>query len=127
MRTEVPLVLDAIGRPRHARWSIDDAVVCSVGYAMRAVLEGPKLPWGTGWDFRRELVALLREEYGVAAVAARFPSSATRFIHRAAPGELVVAARAIVNLGRLAPEGAGFLALGRARHLGGGLLVPERI
>jgi CRISPR-associated protein Csb2 len=124
MRTEVPLALDTVGRPRHAPWSINDAVTCSVAYAMRAVLERHGVTWGKGWDFRRDLVARMREEYDVRVLAARVPASASPFVHRANEGELVVAARAVINLGRLAPEPGGFLALGRARHMGGGLLVP---
>lgn len=124
MRTDVPLVLDSPGNPRNAPWSIEDGVVCSVGYAMRGVLERDGLEWGGGWAFRRELVSTLRERYGVVVVARRVPASGARFVHRVMPGELVVAAHALVNLGRFADAGAGFLALGRARHLGGGLLVP---
>lgn len=124
MRTDVPLVLDAPGRPRHAPWSLEDAVLCSVGYAMRGVLERAGTAWGAGWAFRRELVALLREEWDVAAVVRRAPGAASRFAHRVPDGELTVAVNAVVRLGRLGPMTGGFLALGRTRHLGGGLLVP---
>jgi CRISPR-associated protein Csb2 len=124
LRTAVPFVLDAPGHPRRGPWSIEDATVCSIGYAMRGVLERAGIEWGRGWEFRRNLVALLRGEYGVSVVARRVPTAASRFLHRADPGELAVAVHAAVNLGRLAPMRGGFLALGRARHLGGGLLVP---
>jgi CRISPR-associated protein Csb2 len=124
--TAVPLVLDVPGRPRQAPWSIADAVVCSIGYAMRGVLERAGHEWGTGWGFRRELVALLREHYGVEAAARRVPVNASRYVHRAPSGDLLVAVHAVVDLGRLAPEPGGFLALGRSRHLGGGLLVETR-
>lgn len=126
MRTAVPLTLDVTGRPRRGEWSLADSVVCSVGYAMRGVLEEGGLSWGRGWSFRRLLVDTLRDRYGVNAIARRVASAASRFVHRAEPGELVVAVHAAVNLGRLAPEHGGFLALGRARHLGGGLLVPAQ-
>lgn len=127
MRTAVPLVIDVNGGPRQGGWTLDDAVVCSVGFAMRGVLERSGLTWGSGWTFRRELVGILRERYGVRARAARVHSNALRFVHRVGDGELVVASNAIVDLGSLAAaDGAGFLALGRARHLGGGLLVPVR-
>lgn len=124
MRTETPLVLEATGGPRRGDWSIEDAVVCSVGYALRGVLERAGMAWGAGWDFRTRLVATLREDFGVRVVARRAPVPAGRFVHRVRPGDLVVAADAKVDLGKLAPVGGGLLALGRARHLGGGLLVP---
>jgi CRISPR-associated protein Csb2 len=124
MRTETPLVLEATGGPRRGTWSVDDAVVCSVGYAMRGVLERSGMTWGTGWAFRTRLVATLRAELGVRVVTQRAPVRAGRFVHRVRPGELVVAVDAAVDLGKLAPVSGGLLALGRARHLGGGLLVP---
>jgi len=129
LRTAVPLVLEATGGPHHGEWTLDDAATCSVGYAMRGVLEGEELPWETGWAFRRRLVDTLRDDHGVVVRTRRVRRSASCFVHRASPGELVVAVDAAVDLGDLAPPvGAGFLALGRARHLGGGLLVPaERV
>jgi CRISPR-associated protein Csb2 len=125
MRTDVPIVLDAVGRPRDAPWSIEDAVVCSIGYAMRGVLERDGLVWESGWRFRREMVATLRERYGVEVAARHVRDAASGYVHRAAPGELLVAASALVSLGTLGAIRGGFLALGRARHLGGGLLVPD--
>ncbi|HLH66169.1 MAG TPA: type I-U CRISPR-associated protein Csb2 [Solirubrobacteraceae bacterium] len=122
LATEVPMVLDVPGTPRHAPWTLDDAVVCSVGYAMRGVLESQGVGWGTGWEFRRALVAQLRQ-MGVTARARRLSSAASRYCHRARPGDLLVAVDALVSLGDL-DAGGGLLAIGRARHLGGGLLRP---
>jgi CRISPR-associated protein Csb2 len=125
LRTAVPMVLDVNGGPRRERWTLDDAVVCSIGFAMRGVLERDGFAWGSGWAFRSELVRRLREEHGVGARTARVRSNALRFAHRVRDNDLVVATHALVDLGTLAPPGgAGFLALGRARHLGGGLLIP---
>lgn len=124
MRTETPLVLDAPGRPRSQPWTLEDAVLCSVGYAMRGVLESPDVKWEGGWAFRAALVERLREEYGVRVLAKRAWVSADHYVHRMPGGELAVPVNAAVNLGRLAPMPGGFLALGRTRHLGGGLLVP---
>lgn len=124
MRTAVPLVLDAWGSPRRGRWSLEDAVVCSIGYALRGPLEEQRFEWGTGWGFRVRLVETLRREFGVRAVVRRVHGPASRYVYRANPGDLVVAVHAAVNLGELAPAPGGLLALGRARHLGGGLLVP---
>jgi CRISPR-associated protein Csb2 len=121
--TAVPMALDAPGAPRRGGWTLDDAVVCSVGYALRGVLEEGGMAWGTGWSFRQGLVAELRAR-GVGARARRVMAGASNFVHRARPGDLLVAADAVVDLGDLAPRGAGLLALGRARHLGGGLLRP---
>jgi CRISPR-associated protein Csb2 len=121
--TSVPLVLDAPGTPRHVPWTLADGVLCSLGYAFRGPLEGAGVSWGTGWAFRRELVALLRER-GAKAGAVRVTSSASRFLHRGRDGDLVVAVHAVMELGELAGERRGFLALGRSRHLGGGLLHP---
>lgn len=126
MRTDVPMVLDAPGRPRNAPWTLEDAVLCSLAYAMRGVLERDDVEWGRGWAFRRRLVEMLRERYGAAAVVRRVHGPASSFAHRMPEGELGVAVHAVVRLGELAPVGGGFLALGRARHLGGGLLVPIR-
>lgn len=123
MATEVPMVLDTPGTPRRARWKLDDAVLCSVGYALRGVLEADGMSWGAGWEFRQMLVAELRDR-GVQARAQRVTGSASPFTHRARDGDLLVAVDATVTLGGLAVDGAGFLALGRARHLGGGLLRP---
>lgn len=125
MRTAVPLVLDTTGGPRRGNWTLADAVLCSVGYAMRGVLEQAGIEWGRGWSFRSALVERLRSDYGVEVVLARrAPVAASRYVHRVRAGELVVAADAAVSLGRLAPAAGGFLAIGRSRHLGGGLLVP---
>jgi CRISPR-associated protein Csb2 len=82
MATEVPMVLDAPGTPRAGRWTLEDAVICSVGYALRGVLEGEGLKWEAGWGFRRALVGVLRER-GVRARAERVTASASRFAYRA--------------------------------------------
>lgn len=125
LRTAVPLVVEINGGPRRGAWTLDDAVMCSIGFAMRGVLERPDAPWGSGWAFRAELVRRLREVHGVDARTSRVRSNALRYVHRVRENDLVVATHALVDLGTLAPRGtAGFLALGRARHLGGGLLVP---
>ncbi|MCD6727009.1 MAG: type I-U CRISPR-associated protein Csb2 [Solirubrobacteraceae bacterium] len=125
LRTAVPLVVEVNGGPRRGNWTLDDAVVCSVGFALRGLLERQGIEWGSGWKFRSELVRRLREEHGVDARASRVRERSSRFVHRAREDDLIVAADALVDLGDLAPpDGAGFLALGRARHLGGGLLVP---
>ncbi len=123
MTTDGPMVLDAPGSPRRGNWTLEDAVICSVGYAMRGVLEEDGLEWRTGWAFRQELVAHLRGR-GVDARAGRVFRDASRFVHRAREGDLLVAVHAAVDLGELAGPGGGFLALGRARHLGGGFLRP---
>jgi len=125
LHTRVPMALEATGAPRRGSWTLDDAAICSVGYALRGVLESEEFPWGKGWTFRRHLVDRLREEHGVDVRTRRTRASASRFVHRVEPGSLVVAVDAVVDLGDLMPkDGAGFLALGRARHLGGGLLHP---
>jgi CRISPR-associated protein Csb2 len=124
LATEVPLVLDAPGTPRHVPWTLDDAALCSLGYALRGVLEARDFEWGVGWSFRRKLVAELRRR-GADARAFRVPRDASRFAHRGREGDLLVAAHATIKLGSLATGGRGFLALGRARHLGGGLLRPR--
>lgn len=120
----VPVVLEATGGPRSGGWTLDDALVCSVGYAMRGVLEREGFEWARGWAFRKQLVDLLRNEHGVDARARRVRGPAGAYLHRAPEGTLVVAVNAVVSLGRLDPSGSGLLALGRARHLGGGLLRP---
>lgn len=122
MEAEVPIVLDTPGTPRNAPWTLDDAVVCSVGYALRAVLEQEGFEWGRGWEFRRALVQHLRDR-GVAASARRVLDRASTYVHRARDGDLLVAVCAQVALGDLG-TGVEFLALGRARHLGGGLMRP---
>jgi CRISPR-associated protein Csb2 len=121
--TEVPLVLDAPGTPRHGPWTLDDAALCSLGYALRGVLEAQGFAWGTGWSFRHGLVAELRRR-GADARGFRVPRDAARFAHRSREGDLLVAVHAAVKLGDLANGGRGLLALGRARHVGGGLLRP---
>ena len=63
---------------------------------------------------------------GVRANARRVASGASAFVHRASPRDLLVAVHANVELGELAPAPGGLLALGRARHMGGGLLEPVR-
>lgn len=123
MASAVPLVLDTPGTPRRTPWSLDDAVLCSVGYALRGALEADGVEWGTGWDFRRELVGQLRAR-GVEARAFRVPAPASWFAHRGRQGDLLVAVHATVKLGSLGFGDQALLALGRARHLGGGLLVP---
>ena len=123
-RVATPMVLDAPGTPKRGPWSLEDAVRCSVGYAFRGVLERAGFAWGGGWAFRRALVEHLRDELGVEVEARRVHRSASRYVHRAAPGDLLVAVDAAVRLGGLAAPNGGFVALGRARHLGGGLLVP---
>lgn len=123
-RSEIPVCLEATGGPRAGGWTLDDSLACSVGYALRGVLEELGHEWGTGWSFRRELVRILTDEYGVIVRARRARPPASHFVHKVTPGTLLVAVHAFVSLGRLDPGGTGFLALGRARHLGGGLLRP---
>jgi CRISPR-associated protein Csb2 len=123
LASAVPVVLDAPGTPRHEPWSLDDAVLCSLGYALRGVLEADGFSWGSGWGFRQHLVAELRA-HGADARAFRVPRNAGRYTHHARPGDLLVAVHAVVTLGAFASGGRGLLAIGRARHLGGGLLVP---
>lgn len=123
MVTAVPMVLDNAGGPRRGSWTLDDAVICSVGYALRGVLEEAGMEWGTGWSFRQALVGKLRDR-GVRARARRVPRGAAQFAHRAPRDQLLVAVEALVNLGDLASTPGGLLALGRSRHLGGGLLAP---
>ncbi len=124
MSTEVPMVLDAPGPPRQGGWMLEDAVICSVGYALRGMLEADGLQWQPGWEFRRRLVAVLRER-GVRAAVTRVTGSASRYAYRGREGDLLVAVHATVRLGDLSGGGGGWLALGRARHLGGGLLRPS--
>lgn len=121
--SEVPIILDTPGTPRHAEWTLDDALICSVGYALRGPLEADGVEWGTGWAFRRTLVDEVRQR-GVVARAFRVHRGATQFVHRAREGDLIVAVHALVQLSDLARGGRGFLALGRSRHLGGGLMRP---
>lgn len=124
MHLATPMVLDVPGHPKRGPWSLEDGVVASIGFAFRGVLERAGVEWQPGWAFRRDLVARLREEWGVAARAERVHGPAGAHLHRAPRGDLLVAAHAEVRLGRLAAPSGGFVALGRARHLGGGLLVP---
>ncbi len=123
-RSVVPVVLEATGGPRTGGWTLDDALCCSVGYAMRGVLERHGVKWGAGWAFRQRLVNTLRDDFGVSTRAVRRKESASRFLHRAPEGALIVAVEATVELGDLDMEGRGFIALGRARHLGGGMMRP---
>lgn len=134
MQSAVPVVLDAPGYPRKFPWTLEDATLCSIGYAMRGVLERrdtepssgvPQLEWGTGWEFRRALVDHLREHCGVRARVKRVLKSPAPYFYKAREGELIVAVDCVVDLGALAPEPGGFLALGKARHVGGGLLEPN--
>lgn len=120
----VPIVLEAAGGPRRGSWSLSDSTVCSVGYALRSVLEQEGFEWGKGWEFRQHLVAALRDQHSVQVKARRLRIAAGRFVHRASASDLLVAVAADVDLGSLAPQPGSFLALGRARHLGGGLLTP---
>lgn len=124
LTSEVPVCLEATGGPRSGGWTLDDSLACSVGYALRGVLEEQGVQWGTGWSFRQELAQRLREEYGVVVRARRVRRLASHFAHKVSPGTLLVAVHAFVSLGELDSAGTGFLALGRARHLGGGLLRP---
>lgn len=125
LTTDVPFVVEVNGGPRRGNWTLDDAAVCSVGFALRGVLEERGLEWGTGWAFRSGLVSTLRDELGVDARTRRVTRGSSGFVHRASDSQLIVAAHADVVLGALAPEeGLGFLAIGGARHVGGGLLVP---
>lgn len=101
------------------------ALLCSGGYALRGRLEHDGVAWGMGWGFRRALVATLRER-GVHARARPVLRRASRYVHRAREGDLLVAVHASVALGELSAGGGELLALGRARHLGGGLLRPDR-
>jgi CRISPR-associated protein Csb2 len=127
LRSAVPIALDTTGAPRRGSWSLDDALLCSLAYAMRGVLERDGVTWSTGWDFRRHLVDVLRTRYGARAQARRVAAPASRYVHRTRPGDLAVAVDGALDLGELASEPGGFLALGRARHLGGGLLVPSDV
>jgi len=105
---------------RRDAWTMEDAIALSLGLVWRERFEpgerGPR--WQVG-------LATAAKAQGVRVEQVRMVTRGdpTRFVHRVNPGAVVRPYEAIVDLGELAAPQA-LLAIGQARHLGGGLLYP---
>lgn len=116
----VPAAVPDTRPPRRGAWTMEDAIALSVGLVWRDRLEtgerGPR--WQVG-------LAAAAKARGVRADEVRMVTRGdpTRFVHRVNPGAVIRPYEAIVDLGELAASQA-LIAIGQARHLGGGLLYP---
>ncbi len=120
VQTAVPAVSD-IRPSRAAGWSIPTAIALSVGLVWRDDLDEP----GRGMRWMARL-AHRAEERGVTTHRIQaIRSNQARFVHRVHPRAVVAPYNATLSLGDLA-TGRELIAIGQARHLGGGLLIPHR-
>lgn len=116
----VPAAVPDTRPPRRDAWTMEDAIALSLGLVWREQLEtgerGPR--WQVG-------LAAAAKARGVRAEQVRMVTRGdpTRFVHRVNPGAVVRPYEAIVDLGDLGAPQA-LIAIGQARHLGGGLLYP---
>jgi CRISPR-associated protein Csb2 len=111
------------------RWSLDDALLLAIGHVWRDLLpssSGESVVSGRGsraGRYRR-LAARVRAT-GVRIAQGersklRFPE---RYVHRISKGLIVTGVTGLIRLGTLSTD-TQVNAIGQARHLGGGLLVP---
>jgi len=108
-------------RGQGKNWTLADAVLLSVGMMLRDRLG---IPPGRGTAWYRETADTVRRR-GV-AVAEATPvrdGDLSRFVHKMPAGVPLRPYRAVIDLADLVPA-RGLLAIGQARHLGNGLLVP---
>ena len=116
----VPAAVPDTRPPRRDAWTMEDAIALSVGLVWRDSLEtggrGPR--WQVG-------LAAAAKARGVRAEQVRMVTHGdpTRFVHRVNPGAVVRPYQAVLDLGTLGSL-QGLVAIGQARHLGGGLLYP---
>lgn len=120
-RTSPAAVPDTRGR---AGWTFTHAALLSVGFVWQGT---PALPALGGRGAERDAAVVEAVNAAGAVVLDADPLRTSRvddYVHRVHPDAVVRPYRALLHLGDLA--GARTIqALGQARHLGGGLLVPE--
>jgi CRISPR-associated protein Csb2 len=116
----VPAAVPDTRPPRRDAWTMEDAIALSVGLVWRDHLETGErgLRWQIG-------LATEAKAKGVRAEQVRMVTQGdpTRFVHRVNPGAVVRPYQAVLDLGTLGST-QGLVAIGQARHLGGGLLYP---
>lgn len=118
-RTSPPAVPDTRG---HQDWTFTHAALLSVGFAWQG-----QLPSAEGRGEARDRAIVDVVSAAGAVVLDTRPVRTVRvddYAHRVHPDAVVRPYRARLHLGDLAPAGA-VAAIGQARHLGGGLLVPD--
>lgn len=105
--------------PRRAKWSYVDAALLSLGYVFR-----DQLPEFRGPGRQMRAVAEIKDRGARAHQVKLIPDSRTElYAHKPVQGMVVQPYSAVFELGDLLPATA-LCAVGQARHLGGGLLVP---
>lgn len=105
--------------PRGEKWTYADAALLSLGYVFR-----DHLPELLGPRRQTRTVASVKQHGARVHQAKLIPDSRTDlYAHKPISGMVVQPYSAVIELGDLLPETA-LCAIGQARHLGGGLLVP---
>lgn len=115
----VPALVAESRPPRRERWTYAEAALLSVGYAFRAAVpvdDGPRRQ-------RRTVDAVVSRGVRVQDVRTIADSRSERFAHKPPAGMAVQPYTATLDLAGLLP-GTALCAIGQARHLGGGLLLP---
>lgn len=118
-RTSPPAVPDTRG---HRGWTFAHAALLSLGFLFK-----DRLPRVAGRGEQRDNGMVEAVNTAGAVVLGTEPLRTSRigdYVHRVHTDAVVRPYRATLHLGDLAPERA-VTAIGQARHLGGGLLVPD--
>lgn len=113
-----PAAVPEVVRQR-GEWSFDSAILLSLGFVWRDVLE----PVERGTKGYRDLVAQVRGRGASVMWYRRLTSDPAGYAHRMPLGMVAQPYRALLDAGDLLPERS-LVAVGQSRHLGGGLLVP---
>ncbi|TDB97083.1 type I-U CRISPR-associated protein Cas5/Cas6 [Nonomuraea longispora] len=121
-RTVPAAVPETRGQGRN--WTLTDAVRLSVGLVLRDQL-GISPGKGGAW-YRQVADAVRQRGLGVRDAIPVRDGDVSRFVHKIPDGLPLRPYRALIDLANLAPA-RGLLAIGQARHLGNGLLIPDDV
>lgn len=121
-RTVPAAVPETRGQGRN--WTLTDAVRLSVGLVLRDQL-GISPGKGGAW-YRQVADAVRQRGLGVRDAIPVRDGDVSRFVHKIPDGLPLRPYRALIDLADLAPA-RGLLAIGQARHLGNGLLIPDDV
>ncbi len=101
-------------------WGLEDAALLSIGMVWRDLLEIE----GKGERFYRDLVEAARSMARIHKPRQVVGQDLVKFVHRVNPSNVLTAFTAFFEFKKEVVESRAPVAIGQARHLGNGLLVP---